>query len=452
LHTAAESHLREPWLLVVRCTWLLLAASLLANVVSGIPAYYAEQTTICRTNLAQCAFNGQPTPDTLQALHQVGVPLVVYAGISTSFQVAVVLVFLAVGALIFWRKSDTWLGFLTSLFLLVGAGIANNIPTVLVTSGPLLLPYTLILILLAFVTVTGSALFLLTFPTGQFAPRWTWVLVFPSVALFTSFILPGPYNVSHWPGALFAAELLVTFGSTVAVQIYRYRRVYTPLQRQQTKWVVFGVAVAAMIQAIYTVIGSVVPGLSAPESSYQLFGNFTDFAFVAIPLTLGIAILRYQLWDIDVIINKALVYGSLTALLAAIYAGLIIGLESLAGLIGGSATQQPVALVLSTLVVAGLFLPVRRRLQAVIDRRFYRRKYDAQKLLAAFSDTLRQQVDLTQLREQVLAVVQETLQPEQAWLWLWESHAQPEHPAPGGEPVSQARTTASQDTPSSLLQ
>jgi hypothetical protein len=104
--------------------------------------------------------------------------------------------------------------------------------------------------------------------------------------------------------------------------------------------------------------------------------------------------------------------------------------------------------VLSTLVVAGLFLPMRRRIQSVIDQRFYRRKYDAQKMLAAFSDILRQQVDPTQLREQVLTVVQETLQPEQAWLWLRESHAPPQHAAPVVEPVvepvSQIQTTASQ--------
>jgi hypothetical protein len=450
--TAAESRLSGKWLLAARCTWLLLAASLLTNTVSGVPAYYAEQTTVCRTNLAQCAFNGQPIVATLRALHQLGVSLSMYAGISTAFQVAVVLVFLAVGALIFWRKSNTWQGFLTSLFLLIGAGIANNIPTVLITSGPLLLPYVLVLIVLAFVTVIGSALFLLTFPTGHFAPRWTRILVVLWVAFFTSFIIRGSNNASHWPGVLFAAELLVTLGSTMAVQIYRYRRIYTPLQRQQTKWVVFGVAVAFLIEVTYTVIGSVVPGLSAPDSPYQLLGNFTGLAFVAIPLTVGIAILRYQLWDIDVIINRVLVYGLLTALLAALYAGLIIGLESLTGFVGGSAAQQPVALVISTLVIAGLFLPVRRRIQSVIDRRFYRRKYDAQKMLDTFSDTLRQEVDLLQLREQVLAVVQETVQPEQVWLWLRESHGQPQNLAPAVAPVGQRRTTSSQDNQSGFVQ
>jgi hypothetical protein len=231
-----------------------------------------------------------------------------------------------------------------------------------------------------------------------------------------------------------------------------YRRVYTPLQRQQTKWTVFGVAVVFLIEVTYTVIGSVVPGLSAPDSPYQLLANFTSLAFVAIPLTLGIAILRYRLWDIDTVVNRVLVYGLLTALLAMVYAGLIIGLESLAGLVAGSAAQQPLALVISTLVVAGLFLPVRRRIQSVIDRRFYRRKYDAQKMLAAFSDTLCQQVDLLQLSEQVLALVQETLQPEQVWLWLRESQGQPQNPAPVLEPVGQVRTTSSENNQSGLAQ
>ncbi len=143
---------------------------------------------------------------------------------------------------------------------------------------------------------------------------------------------------------------------------------------------------------------------------------------LAVPICIGIAILRYRLWDIDVLINRALVYGSLTGLLAAAYAGLIIGLESLGRLFTAQASQ-PVVLVISTLVIAALAGRVRRRLQSLIDHRFYRRKYDAEKTLAGFSATLRQEVDLAQLQTQLLAVVQETMQPEQVALWL----RQPDH-------------------------
>ena len=134
-------------------------------------------------------------------------------------------------------------------------------------------------------------------------------------------------------------------------------------------------------------------------------------------MSLGIAILRYRLWDIDTIINKALVYGGLSLLLAAVYLGLIVGLESLLGLVSGQASQ-PVVIVVSTLVIAALFQPLRHRVQAIIDRRFYRHKYDAARTLAAFSATLQNEMDLSQLSKHLLAVVQETMQPASVSLWL----------------------------------
>jgi hypothetical protein len=140
-------------------------------------------------------------------------------------------------------------------------------------------------------------------------------------------------------------------------------------------------------------------------------------ALLLIAIFIAIAVLRARLWDIDTLINKALVYGSLTALLAAVYAGLIIGLESLVGLISGQSTQ-PLVLVVSTLAIYALFQPLRRRIQNIIDRRFYRRKYDAARTLEAFSATLRQEVDLSTLSEHLVAVVQETMQPAHISLWV----------------------------------
>jgi hypothetical protein len=142
------------------------------------------------------------------------------------------------------------------------------------------------------------------------------------------------------------------------------------------------------------------------------------FGTPCLALAFGVAMLRYRLWDIDTLINKALVYGLLTATLAALYAGFIIGLTSLVGAIGGQTTQEPIVLVISTLALAALFLPVQRRIQAIIDRRFYRKKYDAEQTLAAFSAKLRQETDLEQIREQLQAMVQETMQPAHVSLWL----------------------------------
>jgi hypothetical protein len=155
------------------------------------------------------------------------------------------------------------------------------------------------------------------------------------------------------------------------------------------------------------------------EAVYQ-FVSTPVFLVVmlAIPLSIGMAILRSRLWDIDLLINRTLVYGTLTVILALVYFGLVLGLESLVRLVTGSISEQPLILVASTLAIAALFQPLRHRLQAVIDRRFYRRKYDAVRTLEAFSATLRQEVDLEQLRQELLSVVQQTMQPEHVSLWL----------------------------------
>jgi len=167
------------------------------------------------------------------------------------------------------------------------------------------------------------------------------------------------------------------------------------------------------------ILGGLVAPLNAPDSWFQLLtGTFTAFLFAFIPLGLGIAILRYRLWDIDIIINRTLVYGSLSALLALVYFGLIIGLQSLVRLVTGTLSEQPLVIVASTLVIAALFQPLRRRIQTIIDRRFYRRKYDSARTLAAFSATLRNELDLSQLSEQLVAVIEETMQPTHVSLWL----------------------------------
>ena len=138
-------------------------------------------------------------------------------------------------------------------------------------------------------------------------------------------------------------------------------------------------------------------------------------SMLVIPPTLGTAILSAHLWDIDVIINRTLVYGALTASLALLYVALVIVLQFLLrGLTGGN----QLAIVASTLAIAAMFQPLRQSIQTIIDRRFYRRKYDAARTLEAFTATLRNEVDLNHLREQVLSVVEETMQPTHASLWL----------------------------------
>jgi hypothetical protein len=139
---------------------------------------------------------------------------------------------------------------------------------------------------------------------------------------------------------------------------------------------------------------------------------------ILIPLSFGFAILRYRLWDIDFIINRTLVYGALTGTLALIYVSLVIGLQSLVHRLTGQVLDSPLVIVGSTLLIAALFQPLRHRIQYTIDRRFYRRKYDAVRTLEAFSADLRNEVDLNILTERLIAVVQETMQPTHISLWL----------------------------------
>jgi hypothetical protein len=145
----------------------------------------------------------------------------------------------------------------------------------------------------------------------------------------------------------------------------------------------------------------------------------TGLSFVLLPIGVGIAILRSHLWDIDVIIRRTLIYGSLTAVLAALYFAVVIGAQLVTqAFTGRQVGQQPVVIVLSTLLIAALFTPLRARLQRWIDQRFYRSRYDAAKTVAAFSQALRSEVDLAQLNEHLLAVIDETMRPVHASLWL----------------------------------
>jgi hypothetical protein len=393
---------------------MVLALVLLANFMASIPATYGQLHTICSNSTFGHCNIWQPTPANMQALHHLGLSLDTYAAYTLTMDVLASLVFLAVGALIFWRKSDEWLGLFVSLVLVIfgSFGIADSLAGTFLTAqtpGALKLLYLLILL-----QWPALGALLLTFPTGRFVPRWSWVVVLFWL-LQDWFFTFG--NIGNWPLGLIAADFLLVLGSTAGIQVYRYRRVYTHVQRQQTKWLVYALSVYGVVIVLFLAIGGLEPAFSQPDSPYHLArATLTILFFTLIPLSIGIAILRYRLWDIDVIINRTLVYGTLTVLLAVVYFGLIFGLQYLLrGFIG---QNNAIAIVISTLAIAALFQPLRQRIQAIIDRRFYRRKYDAAKIVEAFSATLRNEVDLNQLREHLITVVQETMQPEHISLWL----------------------------------
>jgi hypothetical protein len=148
-------------------------------------------------------------------------------------------------------------------------------------------------------------------------------------------------------------------------------------------------------------------------------------SYAGIPTAIGIAVLKYRLYEIDIIINRALVYGPLTVSLAAVYFGGVVGMQAAFRAVTGQEQQPQLAVVVSTLTIAAMFGPLRRRIQNVIDRRFYRRKYDASRILAAYGTRLRDEVDLKTLSDDLLVVVRETVQPAHASLWLRSSDRTP---------------------------
>ena len=189
-------------------------------------------------------------------------------------------------------------------------------------------------------------------------------------------------------------------------------------EREQIKWLAFAALILGLGFSSFVILGFIVPEATgrADPLWVNLLEDAVTLSFAGVPVAVGIAVLKYRLYEIDLIINRALVYATLTATLALVYVGSVVSLQALLRVL--SSQESTLAVVASTLAIAALFNPLRRRVQAFVDRRFYRRKYDATKTLAAFNARLREETDLGALSDDVVGVVRETMQPKHVSLWL----------------------------------
>jgi len=322
-----------------------------------------------------------------------------------------------------------WLGF--GLGLTLNQLAVSYSAYALVEPGTLVAPLTIsdVLGLGNQVSLGLAPFLLLLFPTGRLpSRRWrpvAWISALSgAMIVLLVFLFDDPDKVGGTIGIMAASVVFIIF-ATIAVSalslLFRYRRA-SGVERQQLKWVAFAAVLAALFlvgQQLFWLAGlliSYLVGGDLPTLNRSLENLLNVAITVCLYAGVGIAILRYRLYDIDIIINRTLVYGSLTVFLALVYFGGVISLQGLLRALTGQGSQ--LAIVASTLLIAALFNPLRRRVQNFIDHLFYRRKYDAAKTLEAFSAKLRDETDIDALNSELLSTVRETVQPEHVSLWL----------------------------------
>jgi hypothetical protein len=439
--TVSDMQLRGGWLALARLGWLAVAALTLALFVTALPLRYEKFQEVC---MGAVCVEPQLTLDDVRELQALGLSRGFHATYHIGLEVAFALVHFVIAGVIFARRSDDRMALFVALMLLT-FGVATftgtlnalaapssawRLPVSALSSLPGTLPdwlwqpptlWRLPVGLLSAIGQVSVALFFYLFPNGHFVPRWTrWLAVVWIAWQVPAAFLPGtPLNAENWPPLLAGTAWAGFLGTYLFAQLYRYQHVSDAGQRMQTKWVVFGVSAALGGFLLAGLLASIASAFAQPALLYrEAVTAFIYLSMLMIPLSLGIAILRYNLWTIDVTINRTLVYGVLTVTLALAYTSSVILLQQVFRLLIGQ--NSNLAIVVSTLAMAVLFNPLRRRVQGTIDRRFYRQKYNAGQTLAAFSARLRDEVDLDRLKTDLLAVVEETMQPAHVSLWLHE--------------------------------
>ena len=419
-HHEADTRLHGRWLIIARSATVAMAVLVLGLFFAGISPRYHELVTLSLQ--AEQALQ-QLSPGVGRSLLESVLSVNFYPIYDLVVEITVVLGYVFAALVVFWRKSDEWVMMFFALGGITFATYDTRLLAALLATQPLLrIPISF----LQAYGITGAVIMFYTLPDGRFVPSWTRTLTVIWIGWNLAwFLFPGlPINLSNPLTVSFPLFLAFSIWCYIGILalIYRYRRLSIRREQQPIRLLVISLTVVVTAYVAYNLPRLLIPSLSQPGISHILYNALGPTLYftcqLLVPPAVLFSIVRYRLFDLDVVINRTLVYGTLTVILALVYFGLVIGLQSLVHLLTGTISEQPLVIVTSTLVIAALFQPLRHRLQALIDRRFYRRKYDAARTIAEFSATLRNEVDLNQLREHLLAVVQETMQPAHVSLWL----------------------------------
>jgi hypothetical protein len=397
-------------LFVARLGWLLVFVLTVGLFVASIPAQYNSIVSFSESDVDPAAVRA--------SLEASGITVQFYAICLLSIAIVSTAVWVAVALVIFWRGADNWIALFGSLALLTFGtmSLPPSLPAPADHSSAVWLP----IYLLAFLGTIALYAFYLLFPSGRFVPRWTrWAVgLFAAHDVFYWLFPDSILDIASSLPPLDYAVLTTLACIAIGSQLYRYRYVSSPAERQQTKWVVFGMVSAGLGTVAFEIpisgspLGQFDP-LPALAIQAGLFGTLS-----LIPLSIGVAIVQDRLWDIDIVIRRTLIYGTLTASLALVYFGSVALAENTFRALTNEGKPPQLAVVVSTLVIAALFNPLRRRIKSLIDKRFYRSNYDARKTLEAFSATLSRETNLDALSDDLVTVVERTMQPAHVSLWL----------------------------------
>jgi hypothetical protein len=355
--------LRGPWLTAIRWIWIVTAVAGVSLYIAAIPYRYNALNPDCQAR--PCSPEDQLQVSEIRRVGLSGAFVAWYFIVVDTFATVI---YALTGALIFWRRSDDRVALFVSFMLLANGLTFGPEIFYLVQAIPALLP---VFVPLQIAGYGFLIVFAFIFPDGRFVPRWTRWLALVFLA-GQAFMLIRDGSIAYGSSPLYFGYLLAGDAIGVGAQIYRYRRVSTPAQRQQTKWVMLGGA--GMLTLIFVGIfpSFFNPALLVSDLPYRmmrvpLFGALPS---ILLPIAIMFSMLRYRLWDVDFIINRSLVYGALSAVLALVFFGGFFALRAIfESVLGGR--QSTIAIAAATAIVVLLFNPVRRRVRGFVDRRFY---------------------------------------------------------------------------------